>query len=94
MQKTNILRYNSMKILTTSSSAQTIKVIPREYITSGTLSLRNDTTNVDKDPPRIPFLLVCFTLRDFLRNRLDRSFLLFFLRKFGIYNKLRKPLIY
>ena len=49
MQKTNILRYNSMKILTTSSSAQTIKVIPREYITSGTLSLRNDTTNVDKD---------------------------------------------
>ena len=49
MQKTNILRYNSMKILTTSSSAQTIKVIPREYITSVTLSLRNDTTNVDKD---------------------------------------------
>ena len=49
MQKTNILRYNSMKIQTTSSSAQTIKVIPREYITSGTLSLRNDTTNVDKD---------------------------------------------
>ena len=48
MQKTNILRYNSMKILTTSSSAQTIKVIPREYITSGTLSLRNYTTNVDK----------------------------------------------
>jgi DNA/RNA endonuclease G (NUC1) len=34
-----------MKILTTSSSAQTIKVIPREYITSGTLTVRNDTTN-------------------------------------------------
>ena len=49
MQKLDILRYIYMKILTTSGSAQTIKVIPREYITSGTLTLRNDTTNVSKN---------------------------------------------
>ena len=49
MQKLNNLRYISMKILTTSSSAQTIKVIPREYITSGTLTIRDDTSNTSKN---------------------------------------------
>ena len=49
MQKSNNLRYISMKILTTSSSAQTIKVIPREYITSGTLTIRDDTSNTSKN---------------------------------------------
>jgi len=49
MQKSNILRYNNMKILTTSSSAQTIKVIPREYISSGTLTIRDDTSNTSKN---------------------------------------------
>jgi len=34
-----------MKILSTSASAQTIKVIPREYVTSATLKLTDDTTN-------------------------------------------------
>ena len=38
-----------MKILTTSSSAQTIKVIPREYVTSGTLTIRDDTSNTSKN---------------------------------------------
>lgn len=45
MQKIKILRYISMKVLKTTASAQTIKVIPREYITSGTLTVRDDTTN-------------------------------------------------
>ena len=45
MQILNILRYISMKVLKTTASAQTIKVIPREYITSGTLTVRDDTTN-------------------------------------------------
>lgn len=49
MQILNILRYINMKILTTSSSAQTIKVIPREYITSGTLTIRDDTSNTSKN---------------------------------------------
>lgn len=49
MQKTNKLRYNNMKILTTSSSAQTIKVIPREYVTSATLTIRDDTSNTSKN---------------------------------------------
>ena len=38
-----------MKVLKTTASAQNIKVIPREYITSGTLSIKNETTNVNKD---------------------------------------------
>ena len=38
-----------MKILTTSSSAQTIKVIPREYVTSGPLTIRDDTSNTSKN---------------------------------------------
>ena len=49
MQILNILRYINMKILTTSSSAQTIKVIPREYVTSGTLTIRDDTSNTSKN---------------------------------------------
>lgn len=34
-----------MKVLTTSTSAQTITFIPREYIDSVTLYLRNESTN-------------------------------------------------
>ena len=45
MQKMNILRYISMKILSTSTSAQTLKVIPREYVSTATLVLRDDQTN-------------------------------------------------
>jgi len=45
MQKTFLLRYISMKILTTSTEAQTIKVIPREYVTTATMTLRDDQTN-------------------------------------------------
>ena len=36
-----------MKILTTSTSNQTIKVVPREYVTTATLVLRDDTTNAE-----------------------------------------------
>jgi len=36
-----------MKILTTSTSNQTIKVVPREYVTTATLVLRDDTTNTE-----------------------------------------------
>jgi len=35
-----------MKVLTTSASAQTFKVIPREYVTSATMLVRDDSTNV------------------------------------------------
>lgn len=35
-----------MKILTTSTSAQTLRFVPREYVTSATLFLRDDSTNV------------------------------------------------
>jgi len=38
-----------MMILNTSTDAQTLKVIPREYVTSATLSLRDDTTNTSVD---------------------------------------------
>lgn len=34
-----------MKILSTSTDAQTIKIIPREYVTSATLKLTDDTKN-------------------------------------------------
>jgi hypothetical protein len=34
-----------MKVLTTSNSNQTLKFIPREYITNITLKLRDDSTN-------------------------------------------------
>lgn len=39
------MRYISMMILSTSTDAQTIKLIPREYVTDATLVLRDDTTN-------------------------------------------------
>ncbi len=39
------MRYICMKLLTTSTDAQTIKVIPREYVTSATFKLTDDTTN-------------------------------------------------
>ena len=34
-----------MKVLTTSTDAQTLKVIPREYVGTVTLKLRDDSTN-------------------------------------------------
>tara|TARA_R110002049_G_scaffold202460_1_gene372975 strand:- start:2370 stop:2735 length:366 start_codon:yes stop_codon:yes gene_type:complete len=36
----------NMKVLTTSATAQTFKVIPREYVTSATMLVRDDSTNV------------------------------------------------
>lgn len=39
------MRYICMKILSTSTDAQVIKVIPREYVTSATLKLTDDTSN-------------------------------------------------
>lgn len=35
-----------MKILTTSTDAQTLRFVPREYVTSATLYIRDDSTNV------------------------------------------------
>jgi len=37
-----------MKVLTTSANAQTFKVIPREYVTNATLTIRDDSTNDSK----------------------------------------------
>ena len=34
-----------MKILSTSTDSQTIKIIPREYVASGTLKVTDDSTN-------------------------------------------------
>lgn len=36
-----------MKILSTSADAQTFKIIPREYVTSATLILTDDSTNTE-----------------------------------------------
>lgn len=36
-----------MMILSTTTDAQTIKVIPREYVASATLKLRDDSSNVE-----------------------------------------------
>ena len=36
-----------MKHLTTSTDAQTITIIPRSYVTSATLKLRDDSTNTE-----------------------------------------------
>lgn len=35
-----------MKILSTSTDSQTIKIIPREYVTSATLKITDDSTDV------------------------------------------------
>ncbi len=40
-----LLLYTNMKVLTTSTNPQTIKVIPRVYVASVTLKLRDDSTN-------------------------------------------------
>lgn len=40
-----LLLYTNMKVLTTSTDAQTIKVIPRDYVGTVTLKLRDDSTN-------------------------------------------------
>ena len=40
------MRYIYMKLLTTSTDSQTIKVIPREYVTSATFKLTDDSSNV------------------------------------------------
>mgnify|MGYP003112506217 FL=1 len=39
------MRYISMKILTTSTEPQTLKIIPREYVTDATMVVRDDTNN-------------------------------------------------
>ena len=44
-KKINFSLYISMKVLTTSSSSQNIKIIPREFISSGTLKVRDESTN-------------------------------------------------
>jgi len=36
-----------MMILSTTTDAQTIKVIPRNYVTSATMKLRDDTANTE-----------------------------------------------
>lgn len=36
-----------MVILSTTTDSQTIKVIPRTYVTSATMKLRDDTTNTE-----------------------------------------------
>jgi hypothetical protein len=38
-------RYIIMKVLSTTASAQTLKIIPREYVSTCTLVLRDDSTN-------------------------------------------------
>jgi hypothetical protein len=45
MQKTYYLRYIDMKILTTSTNSQVVKIIPREYVETATVTLRDDQTN-------------------------------------------------
>jgi hypothetical protein len=45
MQKTYYLRYIDMKILTTSTNSQVVKIIPREYASTATVTLRDDQTN-------------------------------------------------
>ena len=37
-----------MIIMTTTGNAQTFKVIPREYVTNATLTIRDDSSNVSK----------------------------------------------
>ena len=44
-QNLNLLRYISMIHLTTSASAQTLKIIPRSYASSVSMILRDDSTN-------------------------------------------------
>lgn len=39
------LRYIDMKVATTSTGEQTFKVVPREYVTSATLDIRDESTN-------------------------------------------------
>ncbi len=40
-----LFRYISMKVLTTSTNAQEVKVIPRSYPSSITVKVRNESTN-------------------------------------------------
>lgn len=47
MQKIKILRYISMITLTTSTVAQTIKIIPRSYASNVSMILRDDSTNTE-----------------------------------------------
>ena len=47
MQNSNFIRYISMIHLTTSTDAQTVRVIPRSYATNVSLVLRDDSTNAE-----------------------------------------------
>ena len=44
-QNLKFVRYISMKHLTTTASAQTLKIIPRSYASSVSMILRDDSTN-------------------------------------------------
>lgn len=44
-KKLNFLLYISMKVLTTSSGSQNIKIIPREYVASGSMIIKDESTN-------------------------------------------------
>lgn len=46
-KSTSYLRYIYMKVLTTSSSDQTLKIIPRTYATNVTVKLKDDSTNIE-----------------------------------------------
>lgn len=46
-KSTSYLRYIYMKVLTTSSSDQTLKIIPRTYATNVTVKLKDDSTNTE-----------------------------------------------
>jgi len=47
IQNSETLRYIGMIHLTTSTDAQTIKVIPRNYATNVSMILRDDSTNAE-----------------------------------------------
>ena len=47
IQNSETLRYIGMIHLTTSTDAQTIKVIPRNYATNVSMVLRDDSTNAE-----------------------------------------------
>lgn len=65
-----------MKVLTTSTDSQTIKIIPREYVTTATLKITDDTTNVESEYNVSPT-----TNRNYLEIENDYS-----LKEGGFYN--------
>ena len=43
-----------MKVLSTGTGTKVLKIIPREYVTTGTLTIRDDQTNSSVDYSVIP----------------------------------------